>query len=400
MLKEALWTRNFICATLANFFVFLVFYYLLVTLPAFSLATLDVNPAQAGLVATAFFISAITIRPIVGHWLEIGNKQKILGLSVAVLILSCGLYLLADSFLVLLAIRFLHGLGFGMATVSAGAIVAEIIPENRRAEGFGYFTLSLNVAVVAGPFFGLLVYQNWGPATLFDIAVICSLIGVLPVVLIRNPGHGSEPVPETRSSTGKAIFEPSALRISIVAGIFSMVYSSILAFVPVYAEERSMQQASAWFFIFYAGAMLLSRPFTGRWSDRYGPDRIIYPAIISLAMGMFVLSLSRTIPVFLLAAALTGLGWGTLFANFQTLAVQDAPTGKRALAMATFMSVFDTGIGLGTFLVGVVVTQTGLPAFYFYGSIFIVAAILIYNSIYYRVLWNNPFTPLAPESKE
>ena len=82
----------------------------------------------------------------------------------------------------------------------------------------------------------------------------------------------------------------SALRISLVSFFFALVYASIVSFVSVYAEELQLTEVASYFFIVYVIALLISRPFTGKWFDQYGANVIMIPSIISFALGMFLLS--------------------------------------------------------------------------------------------------------------
>ncbi|MFC0470384.1 MFS transporter [Halalkalibacter kiskunsagensis] len=163
-----------------------------------------------------------------------------------------------------------------------------------------------------------------------------------------------------------------------------------MSFVPVYAEELGFLQASSYFFVVYALVMLLSRPFTGKWLDVYGANVIVYPSILIFSFGMFLLAMSETTVMFLLAGAFIGLGWGTLFPTFQTISVQKAAAERRGLAMATFLSIFDLGIGVGSFIVGMVVAETSLHTFYYSGSFILLLGIVVYHLMHGRYLLKEP----------
>ena len=105
----------------------------------------------------------------------------------------------------------------------------------------------------------------------------------------------------------------SALPISLVSFFFALVYASIVSFVSVYAEELQLTEIASYFFIVYVIALLISRPFTGKWFDQYGANVIMIPSIISFALGMFLLSQAEGAFLFLLSAAFIGLGWGHIF---------------------------------------------------------------------------------------
>lgn len=385
MSKERLWTKDFIAIWICNFLVFLTFYYLLVTLPVYTLQELGGSESAAGLLITVFLIAAILIRPFAGRWaIAIGNRAVLL-IGLLLFVICSGLYMFPDTVGGLMFIRILHGLGFGIATTATGAFVANIIPENRKGEGMGYYALSLNIAVVAGPFLGLTAVQHWGANVLFGIVLGCSLLAIGMTLFLSK--SEKDLIGEQSSATeGKklTILEKTAVPISVVAALFAIIYSSILSFVPVYARDLGIMEASSYFFVVYALLMILSRPFTGRWLDLYGPNIIVYPSIILFAAGMFLLSIAETTLVFLLAAALIGLGWGTLFPTFQTISVQNTAPEKRGMAMATFLSIFDFGIGMGSFIVGIVVVQFSLHSFYFYSSFILLFGVVIYNMMHGR----------------
>ncbi|MDP4163514.1 MAG: MFS transporter, partial [Bacillota bacterium] len=322
---------------------------------------------------------------IAGKWLERAGHQKVLLSALLIFFIASLLYFIPKTLPGLLLIRFLHGVGFGMATTAVGAIVADIIPDARRGEGMGYFIMSANLAMVLGPFIGIMTIQQFGPTILFTFSVVGALGSLLTGMSVKlsqrnhmKQAHSSSPF------SFRAFFETSAVPISIVGSFFALVYSSILSFVSVYANDIHLGTVSSLFFVVYAVVLLISRPFTGKWFDLRGANIIVFPSIILFALGMFILSKSGSAGSFLFSAGLIGLGWGTIFPTFQTIAIQDAAPHKRGLATATFLSIFDTGIGLGSFIVGVAVAKIGFRSFYFLSSFYIMAGVILYYYLHAR----------------
>jgi MFS family permease len=381
--KSKLWTKDFISISLSNFFLFMTFYFLLVSLPVLVIQQFDSSKTEAGLITTVFLISAIIIRPFAGFWLERYGFRKILLTSLVIFLVSSILYFFAESMITLFVVRFLHGIGFGMATTAAGALVASIIPKKRSGEGMGYFIMSANMAMVIGPFIGLTSIQHGDSTVLFSISVICSLIALIFGLSIRFPAQEQEKTIQSGFSI-ENFFVASAIPISIVGAFFAIVYSGILSFVSVYAKEIGLIEVSSFFFVIYAAVLLLSRPFTGKWFDLYGPNVIIYPAIVLFAIGMFLLSGAENSLVFLMAAALIGIGYGTIFPSLQTIAIQKADPTKRGTATATFLSIFDTGIGFGSFIVGMIAAEVGFRSFYLNSSLYILVGIIFYFALHGR----------------
>ena len=65
-------------------------------------------------------------------------------IGTAICLLAMGSYLFASTIFLLLAVRILHGAGFGITTTTYGTVVSDLIPSARRGEGMGYFGLSNN----------------------------------------------------------------------------------------------------------------------------------------------------------------------------------------------------------------------------------------------------------------
>ncbi|WP_442595774.1 MFS transporter [Neobacillus sp. D3-1R] len=381
--QPRLWTKDFISISLSNFFLFMTFYFLLVSLPVMVIQQYESTKTEAGLITTVFLISAILIRPIAGYGIEKIGMRKILLTSLIIFFIASILYFFATSIMALFLVRFLHGIGFGMATTAAGGLVANIIPDSRRGEGMGYFIMSSNLAMVMGPFIGLTAIQMWDASVLFAISVICALFSLIAGWIIRIPIKENKKKIHI-SFQFQNFFEASAVPISVVGAFFAIVYSSVLSFVSVYAKEIGLIEVSSLFFVVYAAILLASRPFTGKWFDQFGPNVIIFPSIVLFAIGLFILGSSHTALGFLLSAAFIGIGWGTIFPSLQTIAIQKAAPNKRATATATFLSIFDTGIGFGSFIVGMVVAEVGFRSFYINGSIYVLVGILVYYLLHTR----------------
>ncbi|MFD3448226.1 MFS transporter [Microbacteriaceae bacterium 4G12] len=386
--KPQLWTRDFISIAITNFLVFTTFYYLLVTLPIYSLQELHGTESEVGLITTVFLIASILTRPLAGKWIEKTGKYIVFISSLLVLFTASIFYFIPQSISGLLILRFFHGIGFGMATTATGAIVADLIPDSRKGEGMGYYGLTLNLGMAIGPLLGLTVMQQAGPTVMFVINALCALFALVAGLFVKLPKKTvmvEQPIErKTGMKTGDYL-EKSAVPVSLVAAFFALIYSGIVSFVSIFAKEHSLVEAAGYFFVVYAVVLLFSRPFTGKWFDLFGANIIIYPSILCFAIGTFVLSMSNTSLLFLLAAALIGLGWGTTFPSLQTIAIQVAPPKKRALATATFFSIFDFGFGIGSFIFGIAAAKIDHGSLYFYCSFLILIGIGVYYLLHGRI---------------
>ena len=381
-MSNKLWTKDYISVCLTTFFMFLNYYYLLVTIPIYLIQDLQGNTTQAGILVAVFYVAAILIRPIAGKWIETYGIKKIFLVSLIIYLVAAFMYFFTTTLISLTVLRFIHGIGFGMVTTSTGTIVASIIPNGRKGEGMGYYGLMLNISMALGPFVGLLAITQWGSSVMFIVSAVSVVLGTITGFLISLPKEeikvATEKPVKHKGLKMKDLIELSALPISLVSFFFALVYASIVSFVSVYAKELQLTEIASYFFIIYVIALLISRPFTGKWFDQYGANIIMIPSIISFALGMFLLSQAEGAFLFLLSAAFIGLGWGTIFPTAQTIAIQVAPPERKSVATATFLSTMDSGIGIGSVIVGIVGAQLGYSSLYFYSSIMVLAGLVVY----------------------
>ena len=120
MIKERLWTRDFVALVLANGFLFAGFHFLLPTITLYA-ASLGATGGEIGLIGGIFGYSAICIRLFTDTGVHYLGKKKCLYLGLALSILATVSYYMFDSIHAIVAARILHGFGFGLSTTFAAA---------------------------------------------------------------------------------------------------------------------------------------------------------------------------------------------------------------------------------------------------------------------------------------
>ena len=148
-----------------------------------------------------------------------------------------------------------------------------------------------------------------------------------------------------------------------------------------YAETKGVFEYVSLFFIVFAATMIIIRPFTGRLYDRKGPNAVIYPSLTFFAAGLFLLSIMSFVITLLIAGGLIGIGYGSLFPCFQALAIQSAPKHRSGHATSTFFILFDSGMAIGAFVLGIVSAQWGFSTLYLLCGIVTILTILVYWTV-------------------
>ncbi|MFD1032394.1 MFS transporter [Metaplanococcus flavidus] len=377
--KPKLWTKEFILISTVNFFLTLVFFLLIVTIAVYAVAEFGASTSEAGLATGIAIIGTMTGRIIIGRLIEKIGRRRTLIIGLILFVLTTLLYFVNLNLTFLMINRFLHGMTLGMASTAAGTIVAQIIPMTRKGEGIGYFSMSSTLATAIGPFIGLYMSQRTSFEMIFALCVFFGLISLAFALFVKVP-----PVDYFVKSDKAGGFkisdflEPRALPIAVITFTAALCFSSILSFINFYAIEIDLVETASFFFVVYAIAVLLSRPFTGRLMDSKGANFVMYPAFVLLAAGLLLLSTATSSFAFLTAAVLIGFGFGNLQSTTQAIAVKLTPPHRMGLATSTFFIFLDAGLGFGPYILGFIIPLTGFSTLYVILGFTALAASILY----------------------
>lgn len=370
--KPKIWTKDFIGITIINLLIFMGFQMLLPTLPLY-VKSLGGADSVIGWITGLTTISALIIRPVSGMAVDKWGRKVILLAGIGLIIAATLSYWWFPYVGIILAIRFLHGIGWGASSTSSNTVATDVIPKERFGESMGFFSLSSGLAMALAPGLGLALFTEGNPANLMFISAGFGAIAFCLALFFHYQ------TVERRQETSKkaAIFERSSMRPAIVMFFVSAAYGSIVSFLSLYALEKGIANIGLYFLV-YAGAMLITRPIFGRLVDRLGFSATMYPGLILLVIAMVILSQASTMLVFLFVALLYGIGFGAVQSSLQTMAVINAPKDRLGAANATFFTGFDGGIGFGSIVAGIVSSAWGYHWMYLIFAAFPVLAGLLY----------------------
>ena len=384
MSNAKLWTRDFVIIFGTNFFTHVVFYLLMTTIALYVTKEYHTSQGVAGFTVGIFILAALLARFIAGTYMErIGRKKALIG-SLCIFVILMFLHLVANSLVILLVLRFIQGAAFGFLTTTAGAIAADLIPDERRGEGTGYYATAMNVAMAIGPFLGIFISAHANFNMIIVVGGFIALIGLLATLFIKVPlvERTTESLKGVSKFSLHFIIEPKSIPISIAMFTVALGYSSILSFLPTYAKEIHLDNVASFFFVVYAVALLAFRPFTGRWFDRFGANVVTYPLMICLALGFLFLSIAQNGILFLLAGVFIGIGFGTVQSNFQAIAIKQAPPHRKSLATSTYFIFLDLATGSGPYLLGTLVGWMSFRHLYVTIAVWIIVCMGIYYMLH------------------
>jgi len=271
----------------------------------------------------------------------------------------------------------LHGLFYGLAGTSMGAIVADNLPAPRMAEGLGYFGLMATLSMGLAPMIGIWLVNGFSYPALFHVVSAMAIATLLAALPVR--GARVEAAARNRCSGGTLsnLIEKKALLPSAVMFLLSLINGSMVYYIALYAVDLHIRNIGP-FFAVSALFTIISRPVSGRWADRGHAVAVILVGFLALSVGIIAVGLSHTMAGFLPAGALVGLGFGFSMPTLQALAVRHVPAGRRGAATGTYYASFDMGIGVGAIVWGFAASAWGYQTMYLATLVPLVLALAVY----------------------
>ena len=344
-----------------------------------SLGVAEENRRQ--LVVTAYIagfgLAQLAFGPISDRWGRRG--PLIVGLGVYVLAAIAAVF--APSFAILLALRFVQGMGAAATRVITVSVIRDLFGGRAMAEIMSLVFMVFMVIPVIAPSIGqaIIMFAEWH-AIFIAMAVLALAVSVWTALRLPETLHPEFRRPFTVASIAEGFKMVVTNRMSLCytlastalfAALFGFINSAQQVYVGIY-------DAGAWFPVLFAavaGLMAVSSFLNSRFVGRFGTRRLSHGALLgflAVTALIFVLSLLGPIslPLFvgLFAIAMFQFSW--IGSNFNTLAME--PLGHVA-GMASSIQGFVTTLGGGTLgaLVGQAFdgTVTPLAAGYFSAAV-------------------------------
>lgn len=374
-------TRDFCCVAAANFFLFLSFYALMPLLPFYLKEQFGSDGSMIGLVLSVYMVACILIRPFSGYMLDTFRRPIYLLAYFSFAIVFCG-YVTATIIVWFVVLRIIHGLAFGLATVSGTTLVSQIVPHSRIGEGLGLYGLANTLSMCLGPMLGLVAYHHCSFNTIFIGVAVLAFAAFGMAFMVKMPPRRQQ---GKQKMTVGALFVPSGLWASLTQLLVFVPYGATSAYIAVYATELGIAGYGGLYFTLMAVGLAVSRPLAGKKVDKGLIMTLTTSGLFMAAVTYFLLSYTGIVAgtwrvlMFLAVGLLQGLAYGLLHPSFNTLFVRLAPESRRGAATSMFLTSNDLGIGIGM-LIGGSVAQLygGFHAMYRLGALLSVLAALLF----------------------
>ena len=336
-----------------SFTVFLSAFQLLPVAP-YRILALGGTAAVAGLFLGLLTYSSALSAPMTGALADrLGSRRILIVSSLAITLFSL-VYAVLPTYPLMLGLVVVHGLFWSGLLSASSAYVTSLVPASRRAEGIGYWGLSTVLAVSVAPTIGLWVYSHGGWTAMCVEAAALNLL--MALIAWRLPPDAVADVGQTPSS--RSFLEWRVLLVSGTLFLYSFGYGGLTSFIALYADANGVTPRALYFTLFSL-TIVLTRPFSGRFSDRVGYRKVFLPCVVLIALAFAMLSTGGSRPVLVASALLFGVGFGSAYPAFLGHVLRFVDEHRRGAAFGSIIGMFDTGIGTGSIAIGWLVEHFG-----------------------------------------
>lgn len=342
----------------------------------------NVGMTEVGLIFGIFALTGLVSSVLGGALTDrIGRKGIIIfGLLMsAVSALLMGLMERFELFLVVVAAV---GLLADVGGPAQQAMVADLLPENKRAQGYGILRVVFNLAVVIGPMIGgLLAARSF--LLLFVVDTVTSLITALIIYAAiketKKPREESAPQ-ESLGQTFKGYFRvlrDSAFTWFLLASMLSViVYMQMNTTLAVYLRDvhGTTEQMFGYILSLNAAMVVLFQFPITRWISKYRPLLVMVAGTLFYAVGFSMYGYVAIYPLFLLAMVIITIGEMLVTPVSQSIVAGLAPEEMRGRYMATYGFSWVIPTAVGPLLAGLVMDHFDPRWVWYAGGILAVAA--------------------------
>jgi MFS family permease len=292
---------------------------------------------------------------------RLGRKGMIIFSLIATSLSSVALGFV-PSFTIFLIVGFVSGVFTDLGGPAYQAVVADLLPEEKRAQGYGIIRVAFNLSAAIGPVIGGFIASR-SYLALFITDAVFSLIAA-GVVLFAVPetkpeareGEKEETTAESFGGYLRVLRDAPFMVFTIISALAWLVYMNMNTTLGVYLRSVHGIPESGYGWILSLNAImvvLFQFPITRR-IERRPPMLIMALGAFLLAAGFIMYGFFSAFSMFLLAMAIITVGEMVMIPVSNALTARFAPEQMRGRYSFVYGISWGIAFAAGPYLAGLI----------------------------------------------
>ena len=393
--KETIWNRNYVLCMLVSACASFAQSMFNPAMPVYG-QTIGLSADIIGMITGVATFICMFGRGITGKLSDTMSKKCLVWTGLAFTISGYILYFFARSMAVFFAARILQTVGSGIQITVLSALAISVVPSKRIPSAIAIFSIASSLAQCFAPNIGTNLAYGGHFTILFTAAPVLILLAAFLVSRIEEGPISDKKfltVKKKGFSLDKLICFP-AVPAAILLLFNGLIHTCISNYLSLYGLERNLENVG-FFFTINAVTMIAVRPLTGRLCDRHPLALVIIPGYIGEMATALILALTSNMIFVAVAAVFYGIGFGSVQAAIQIMAVRSVGPERRGDANGTFYVGGDIGLALGAYGAGAIFDAAGSMAMYLFMASMAVLCILFYIVYQFHIRLKKQSAPEA-----
>jgi len=350
----------------------------------------NIGMTQAGIILGIWAAFGLIGSMVGGALTDRFGRRRIILFGLVFSALSSLSLGLVNSLAILYPLAIIIGFFSNIDGPAYDAMLADLLPEKQRPEGYSILRVVDNLAWIIGPAAGgLVALRSFFMLFLIDSVLSC-VIAVIFYKLITEtkPAASAEKGHESvwRTATGyrQVLRDLPFMAFLLASLLMLMVYTQMFNTLPVYLRNVHGFSTSAYGFMLTSSAILvvLFQFFVTRLSKKQPPFIMIALGVALYAIGFGMLGFISAYGLFILAALIITLGEMIVVPTSQVLAAGFAPPDMRGRYMAVYGLSAAIPTTLGPGLAGLVLDNLNPNLLWYVGGILCIVSALGFYALH------------------
>ena len=320
----------------------------------------DIGMTTVGLIFGVFSITGMIGSALGGAIADRMGRKTVIIFSLILSSLSALGMGFAPTLGIFIAVVVLVGTLSSIGHPAHEAVVADLLPPEKRAEGYGIIRVVFNVAVIiAPPIAGLLIAHSY--LTLFLVDAVISLVSAAVVLFAlpeTKPQAQAHVKPETMKQTfagyGIVFKDTPFLAFIGVTVMMTLVYMNMNSTLGFYLRDQHglRETGYGWLLSINAIIVVLFQFWVTRRLEKYKPLLMMAAGSLLYAIGFAMYGFVPTFALFVVAMIIITIGEMVVSPFQQSLVASFAPEHMRGRYMAVSGLSWSISFTVGPYFAG------------------------------------------------
>jgi len=322
----------------------------------------DIGMSTVGILFAIFSISGMVGSALGGALADRMGRKVVIIVSLVLSSLSALGMGLAPTLGIFIAVVAIVGTLSSIGHPAHEAVVADLLPPEKRAEGYGIIRVIFNLAVIiAPPIAGLLIARSY--LTLFIVDAVISLIAATIVIFAlpeTKPQARAHTKPESMKQTfagyGRVFKDTRFVAFIGVTVMMTLVYMNMNSTLGVFMRDQHGMPALSFGSLLSLNAVIvvLFQFWVARKLEKYKPMLMMAAGSLLYAIGFAMYGFVPTFALFAIAMIIITIGEMIVSPFQQSMVASFAPEDMRGRYMAVSGLTWSIAFTIGPYFAGLI----------------------------------------------